>query len=269
MLRRNDFACKRLEVFIVFHLPVMFPAAGVSGRLLGFEFFPDEEGRLPEFDGRVKKRCRMAGGFRLYDMPLFRGSEPEVVDPILKKSPGRYSSYGKGDFIAMQNSVCRSLYLLCEGSVYAQMTNDEGKVFVLDALDAPDVLASTFIFGTEGLLPVSIIAHTDCKLWIVDKMCVLELLEKDHAVLRNFLTVLSDHSLFLSGKLNDFALQTLSSRVIGYLSKNGSVQNLQETAFILGVARPSLSRAIAQLIEQGVVRKSGSGYVLNRCRGVK
>ena len=55
MLRRNDFACKRLEVFIVFHLPVMFPAAGASGRLLGFEFFPDEEGRLPEFDGRVKK----------------------------------------------------------------------------------------------------------------------------------------------------------------------------------------------------------------------
>ena len=55
MLRRNDFACKRLEVFIVFHLPVMFPAAGASGRLLGFEFFPDEEGRLPEFDGLVRR----------------------------------------------------------------------------------------------------------------------------------------------------------------------------------------------------------------------
>lgn len=211
----------------------------------------------------------MTGEFRLYDMPFFQGSEPEVIDSILKRSPGRYSSYEKGDIIALQNSACRSLYLLCEGSVHAEMTNEEGKVFMLDALEAPDVLASTFIFGTEGLLPVSIIADTGCRLWIVDKMCVLEMLEKDHAVLRNFLTVLSDHSLFLSGKLNDFALQTLSSRLIGYLSKNGTLQNLQEAAFILGVARPSLSRTISQLVDQGVVRKSDTGYVLTQYCEVK
>lgn len=204
----------------------------------------------------------MTSNFDLYDLPLFKGCERAVVEAVLQRYPGRYASYEKDDFIALQNSVCRSLYLLCEGSVYAQMTNEEGKLFLLDALDAPDVLASTFIFGTEEVLPVSIIAQTDCRLWIMDKACVLELLEKDHAVLRNFLTVLSDHSLFLSGKLNDFALQPLSSRLIGYLSKNGSLQNLQEAAFILGVARPSLSRAVAQLVEQGVVRKSGAGYVL-------
>lgn len=90
----------------------------------------------------------------------------------------------------------------------------------------------------------------------------MSLIEQDRAILHNFLAVLSDHSLFLSRKLEQFALQTLSSRLIGYLENNGTIQNLQQTAFILGVTRPSLSRAIAQLVRQGMVRKEDMGYVL-------
>lgn len=199
----------------------------------------------------------------IFDMPLFRGSDASLVTRILLDFPGRFASYGKGDFIAMQNSVCRSIFLLCEGSVYAQMTSDEGKEFMLDTLSAPDVLASAFVFGTENIYPVTIIANSDCKMWVVSRDCLLELIEQDKVVLHNFLTVLSDHSLFLSRKIHEFALQTLSSRVVGYLQRNGMIQNLQEAAFILGVARPSLSRAIAQLVAQGVLCKVDEGYVLS------
>ena len=199
---------------------------------------------------------------QIYDLPLFRGCDRTIASTILEKSPSRFNTYQKGDFIAMQNSVCRSLYILCEGSVYAQMTSEEGREFTLDTLSAPDVLASAFLFGTENILPVTIIANSYCELWVVSKDCILTLIEQDKAILHNFLRVLSDHSLFLSRKLEQFALQTLSSRLIGYLENNNSIQNLQETAFILGVTRPSLSRAISQLVRQGVLCKDESGYVL-------
>ena len=197
-----------------------------------------------------------------YDMPLFRGCNRTLVDPILEKSPSRIANYRKGEFIAMQNSVCRSLLLLCEGSVRVQMTNEEGREFTLDTLAAPDVLASAFLFATENTFPVSVIANTECRLWIVSRESLLALIESDTAVLRNFLSILSDHSRFLTSRVQQFALQTLSSRLIGYLEKNPAVQNLQETVFILGVTRPSLSRTIAQLVRQGVLRKSEEGYVL-------
>ena len=172
-----------------------------------------------------------------YDMPLFRGCDRTLVDPILEKSPSRIANYRKGEFIAMQNSVCRSLLLLCEGSVRVQMTNEEGREFTLDTLAAPDVLASAFLFATENTFPVSVIANTECRLWIVSRESLLALIESDTAVLRNFLSILSDHSRFLTSRVQQFALQTLSSRLIGYLEKNPAVQNLQETAFILGVTR--------------------------------
>ena len=162
----------------------------------------------------------------------------------------------------MQGAPCRSLYLLCSGSVYARMVSDEGKEFTLDTLSAPEVLASSFVFSTQRIFPVTIIAGSDCDLWVFSRDCILKMIEKDRTVLGNYLAVISDHSMFLSTRLNEFALQTLASRVVSYIEKNGVLQNLQEAAFILGVARPSLSRTVAQLMAQGILVKDDSGYCL-------
>ena len=198
----------------------------------------------------------------IYDMPLFRGGDRMVLEAVLQRPPGRYASYRKGDFIALQDDVCRTLFLLCEGSVYAQMTSAEGRELTLDTLSAPDTLASAFVFGTENRYPVSIIAQADCRLWVLSRESLREILEQDRTVLRNFLTIISDHSLFLSRRINEFALQSLASRVVSYLKDNHSIRNLQEVAFILGVARPSLSRMIGQMVEQGTVCKTPDGYTL-------
>ena len=195
-------------------------------------------------------------------MSMTSGLDRAVVEDILDRSFSRFSSYRKGEFIAMQNSACRSLFLLCEGSVYAQMVNDEGREITIDSLSAPDVLASAFLFGTEKVLPVSIVASSPCRVVTIGRECVRALVEQDRAVLNNFLAIVSDHSLFLSRKLEQFALQSLSSRLIGYLRNNRILANLQDTAFILGVTRPSLSRTVSQLVRQGVLRKTEAGYVL-------
>lgn len=195
-------------------------------------------------------------------MPLFRDGDRKVIGKILDESPGRYASYGKDDIIAMQGYACRSIYLLCSGGAYAKMVSEEGREFTLDTLSAPEVLASPFIFSTQGIFPVTIIAATDCDIWVVGKETIRRIIEADTTVLHNYLTILSDHSMFLSRRLNEFALQTLSSRIVSYIEQNGPLHNLQRAAFILGVARPSLSRAVSQLVNQGTLAKSGEGYVL-------
>ena len=197
----------------------------------------------------------------IYDMPLFFGGDREVIGEALERYPGRHVTYDKGDIIAMQGYACRSIYLLCKGSVYARMVSDEGREFTLDTLTAPEVLASSFVFSSDGTFPVTIIASSSCDFWILGKESLLRIIESDKTVLHNYLTIISDHSMFLSRRLNEFALQTLSSRIVSYIEHNGAINNLQEAAFILGVARPSLSRAVAQLVSQGVLRKSDKGYV--------
>ena len=198
----------------------------------------------------------------LYSLPLFQGGNKTLIDKMLEEHLIKNVHYAKGDIIAMQGYACRSLFLLCEGSAYARMISEEGRELTLDTLNAPEVLASSFIFSTKGIFPVTIIAASDCDIRIIGRESVRRLIQADSAVMQNFLKVISDHSMFLSGRLAEFALQTLSSRIVGYIGHYGVLTNLQEAAFILGVARPSLSRAVSQLVGQGVLRKEDSGYVL-------
>lgn len=199
----------------------------------------------------------------LLEMPLFRNCDPGSASEILDRHPGRFNRYAKGDIIAMQGYACRALYLLGSGSVYAKMISEEGKEFTLDTLSAPEALASAFVFSSDGIFPVTIIASTDCGIWTIGRDTLAMLLEQDKAILSNYLKIISDHSMFLSRRLHEFALQTLASRITSYIERNGPIENMREVAFILGVARPSLSRTISQLVAQGVLERSGNTYRLH------
>ena len=196
-------------------------------------------------------------------MSLFEGCDPEALYQLLREAPNSLRTYKEGEFIARQGDVCRSLFILIKGHVRTQMENAEGKQLTIDWIKAPDILAPAFIYASENRFPVNVEATELCEVLVMDRIRFEEFMHAQPAVMRNFIATISDRSLFLSRKLNEFALQTLSSRIISYIEKNGTIQNLQEAAVILGGARPSLSRAILQLVNQGVLKRENKGYMLS------
>lgn len=203
----------------------------------------------------------MSTFYDLYDFPLFAEADRTRVDRLLQQSANRITAYHEGDLIALQGDPCRSLMLLCSGSVSARMTHEEGKEITIETLHAPEILAPAFLYGSENRFPVSLHAATDCRVWFISREVFLEMMEADQSILRRFLENISDRSVFLSRKLNEFALQSLPTRILSYLHTHGVLRNIQEAAFIMGVARPSLSRALSLLVEQGRIRKEAAGYV--------
>lgn len=202
---------------------------------------------------------------RLYDImefPLFAGADMDILNNFLLNAPHKISSFRKGDIVVMQDSPCRSLMLLCQGSLSARMTNSEGKEVTIEILHAPEILAPAFLYASENNFPVTLQAEEDTQIWSLSKDEFLRMMETDTRVLRNFLRNISDRSLFLSRKLNEFALQSLSTRIIGYLKRNEVINNVQDVAFIMGVARPSLSRTLSSMVDQGLLQKTSDGYVL-------
>lgn len=193
---------------------------------------------------------------------MFAGADKDILNNFLLNAPHKISSFRKGDIVVMQDSPCRSLMLLCQGSLSARMTNSEGKEVTIEILHAPEILAPAFLYASENKFPVTLQAEEDIKIWSLSKDEFLRMMETDTSVLRNFLRNISDRSLFLSRKLNEFALQSLSTRIIGYLKRNEVINNVQDVAFIMGVARPSLSRTLSSMVDQGLLQKTSDGYVL-------
>ena len=56
---------------------------------------------------------------------VFKGCSKKETVEFLKKCSLKEEYYKTGDFVAMQDDACSSLYLLTEGNIIAKMTNEE------------------------------------------------------------------------------------------------------------------------------------------------
>lgn len=196
-------------------------------------------------------------------MSLFEGCEAEALHQLLREAPNSLRIYKEGEYIARQGDACRSLFILMKGNVKTQMENAEGKQLTIDWIKAPDILVPAFIYASENRFPVNVEATELCEVLVMDRTRFEAFMHAQPAVMRNFIAIISDRSLFLSRKLNEFALQSLKSRLLNYLQMHGGIHNQQEVAFILGVARPSLARALSELIAEGKITMTGKQVVLN------
>lgn len=205
----------------------------------------------------------------LLKMQPFQGITEEQLLPLILAPEHTCRVYKPSDFIAMQGEIYRSLFILCSGSVRTQMVNAEGKQLTIETLKAPQLLAPAFVFSSENRFPVNIEAKEPCEILVVNKTAFLEFMHQHPIVMHNFLQLVSDRTLFLSKKLNAFALQSLKSRILNYLRMHGSILNQQEVAQILGVARPSLARALSELANENCIRMEGKEIQIDEANSGK
>ena len=191
---------------------------------------------------------------KLAEAPVFRWLSERFLENFIGRTPNALREFGIGDFIALQGTVCQSLYLLYSGRVRTNMVNEEGKQVTIEEIEAPRLLAPAFIFATDNRFPVNITTLTNCEVLVLNRTDFVDLMHREKIVMQNFLRIISDRSIFLSRKLNAFALQDLKTRLLAYLREHENPRSRQEIADILGVARPSLARVLSELADEGYLR---------------
>lgn len=128
-------------------------------------------------------------------LPIFEGCSEEAARQLLAEAPNSVRRYPTDSFIARQGDTCRSLYILCSGTVRAQMESAEGKLLTIEIMKAPEVLAPAFIYAAENRFPVHI-ALESCEVFLMDKNRFLQFIHQHPAVMQNFLREISDRSQF-------------------------------------------------------------------------
>lgn len=195
----------------------------------------------------------------LKQIKLFAGCSDEALERLLK-SPCRRQEYPAGRRMLNAGDPCRALMVLVEGQAEARMTGEEGREVLVDHLKAPMLLAPAFLFATPNIVPVEVNAITDCVVWHINRDAFFEFLQQEPTVLRAFLEVLSQRGHFLSGKMRTFAVNGLRNRILEYLDANGSITSVADVAQQLGATRPSLSRILSDMLDEGVITKDTKGY---------
>ncbi len=190
---------------------------------------------------------------KLMVAPLFKGFEEEELALLLFSGCTSPRTYPSGTIMHLQGDVVKGLHILVEGRVKTTMGNDDGKVITVETIDAPSAFAPAFVFASDNHFPVNVIADTDCEVIMISRERMLDMMSKNPQFMENVLRDISDRNVFLTHRLRQFAITNLKRRILEYLKEHGPIKNQVEVAQILGVARPSLSRALAELEREGKI----------------
>ena len=199
----------------------------------------------------------------LKTIPLFGACTDEELQELLQ-SPHRREEYKTGDLVVSAGDPCRSLMLLTEGTVETRMGGDNGREVVIEQMKSPTLLAPAFLFAEDNTIPVEVTMHTDGTVWYINREAFFQFMTRHPHVLRAFLQILSARSRFLSSKVKGFAVKGLRDRVLDHIRQHGTITSVAKTAEVLGVARPSLSRVISELLDEGLLSRDGNDIVLKR-----
>ncbi|MBQ8959106.1 MAG: Crp/Fnr family transcriptional regulator [Bacteroidales bacterium] len=191
---------------------------------------------------------------------MFSSCTEAMLEELLAL-PYRRKTYKAGDKVVRVGDTCEWLMLLAEGGIESRMGAQSGKEVVIERMQAPKILAPAFLFAKNNTIPVEVSMTTDGVVWYIHREAFFNFMTAHPEVLRGFLEALSDRSHFLSNKVRSFAVKSLRDRVLDYIRQHGAITNVAEAAEMLGVARPSLSRLIADLQDEGLVERTENGVV--------
>ena len=194
--------------------------------------------------------------------PLFRNLPKKNIERLLKVTNYQVKRYPPKATILSQGAACNFAMIILKGNLQGQMLDYSGKFIVIEELHSPMLIAPAFIYAERNEMPVNVVALEESNILFIHKTDFTTLLQKNETVLQNFLTIISNRGKFLSEKILFLSFKNLKGKIAAFLlQKYKEQQNKkltisetqQELADYLGVARPSLSRVLGQMKEEGII----------------
>lgn len=174
----------------------------------------------------------------------------------------RILTYEKNSIIFNEDEVCSELSIVLSGYVLIQKLDPLGKVLNIAEFTEGDTFGENLIFGDRNLFPMTVFSKTPTVILHIRKESVVELCQKSSTFLYEYLRVVSNRALSLSHKLKEVTLKTIRQKLCEFLINLYDIQKTptvvlpftkREWADKLGIQRPSLSRELIKMKEEGLI----------------
>jgi CRP-like cAMP-binding protein len=202
---------------------------------------------------------------------LYEGlSETELMAALRQARPSR-REYAKDQVIAIEGEECAAIGIVARGSLRVERIFPSGKLVLIDLLRAGNSFGEAVLFSEADAYPATLTANEPSSVIFLAREDVVRLCAVSPRFLNNFLRLLSDKILMLNRKIKTLSFQSVRQKVAAYLLDEAARQNTtalrlpcsrRETADLLGIPRPSLSRELAALQTAGWIEYDRSSVRL-------
>ncbi len=199
--------------------------------------------------------------------PLFAGVEVTELAQALVPSPVQVHTFGAGRVVLLAGCAYADLRIVLEGECTAEMTSGEGKTVIIETLGAGAAVATAVLFSPNRRLPVTLVAKSELRLASVPKDFFLRLCGRFPPLLASLLDDMGNRVAFLTDKYRSLSFASLRERIADWLLRSAErrpeglevrlATSKERLAAVFGVARPSLSRELGELVSRGLIEMRG------------
>lgn len=193
---------------------------------------------------------------------LMKGFLDNDIEELLKNINYSINSFSKGEIIALEGSNCSSIGIVLNGSVEVQKIYASGKTMTISKLNEGHIFGEVILFSNRNTYPATIASPENSKIMFISKDNMLKLCSINSRFLNNFMTLLSNKILMLNNKLRNISYKTIRQKIASYILEEYEMQQKlnitlsctkKEMAEQLGIPRPSLSRELISMKEEGII----------------
>lgn len=198
--------------------------------------------------------------------PIFREVGEAILTNVLTASRCRIRTYVKGERILVQGSRYHELAVMMRGKAYARIYEYSGKTILVETLEAPQPAAAAILFSSDPVMPVTLEAETEVTIAHISRSAVTAIFQVSPKAVEHYLQDMGDKVSFLAEKVRLAEFAGIRQRVADYLLRlrtrhqNDSIilpLSREKLAEMFGAARPSLSREISKMCDEGLISASG------------
>lgn len=201
--------------------------------------------------------------------PLFKGMKSEDIEDYLNFAKASVKNYKRGESIFMAGDYAKELYILLSGEVNVENITQSGKKTIVNVFDKPGtVFAEVYLFIDEPLHHYAS-ATKDTSLLTIKKDYILN--QEDNYKM-NIISILANKAYYLNKKLMICTAKSIRNKIINYLLINDEGEFIKmpftKTAFaeFLSVPRPSLSRELSQMKDEGLIEERDNKIYFSRTK---
>ncbi len=198
---------------------------------------------------------------------LFWNLSDQDIKNLLEPDACILGRYGKKTVIVHENEPCRSVGFILEGTLSFQQISVSGEMIKIHMFHPGDCFGLAIIFASQPLYPYTLITSSAAAILYIPIERIKALLNVSPVFCNNFSVHLSDRIRMLQAKVRILSQRDVRSRLILYLSGAAShtgaarfklSSSKTEIADLIGVARPSVSRELRRMQEDGLIVLEGN-----------
>lgn len=193
---------------------------------------------------------------------LFRNMEEAEIEEIINSLVYTIKSYDKDEVIAIENDDCDSLGVILSGNVEIHKPFPSGKVVTINHFSAGNVFGEALVFSERHRYPATIISNNKSKIMYIKREDIVKMMTHNPKIIKNFMGVLSNRILMLNDRITNLSYDSLRKKISSILLNEYKRQrspniilpySRKKMAEILNIPRPSLSRELVNMREEGII----------------